>query len=431
MAYLPVGHSPKVIIRILYNIVYAVLLVPFAVVFAAAMPLRLRREFNASWKERLGIYPPQSGDASLPSVIVRCASLGETKVALRFIQKISGCRFIIAAGTLSARDCARQYLNERDVVFTPVDLYPFVRRFFSVFRPAAVIFVESDLWPEFLFGARDAGARSILVNGRFSPSSVRLGSKFKKLSREMLSLLEAFLVRYDSDTAALAVVGIAREKIGALGNIKYDFGSAPQQTSRVSMGYSDGDFVIVAGSTHLEDEKALAVALGKGIFASRPELKIVVVPRHVERAAQTAAIFKIFAPALLSAARSPAPRCLIVDKNGELEKYYSVASAAFIGGSFGTRGGQEPMTPAFFGKPVIYGPRMSKFADETSRLEAAGGAVRVASASALAEVLEMFAGDPAAVAVVGKKAKSAAMADVGAASRAAERVKEFIEGIPR
>ncbi|MDI6757475.1 MAG: glycosyltransferase N-terminal domain-containing protein [Endomicrobiia bacterium] len=419
------------ITRIFYNLLYCVLLAPFAAVFAILSPARFARELRASWKERLGIYPASSSASSddEPVVVVRCASLGETKVALKFIPNIKGFRFVIAAGTLSARDYARGYMKARDIVFTPPDIVPFVRNFFVIFRPIAVVFVESDLWPEFLRGAKEAGARAILVNGRFSPSSAAFAGRFKKLSLTALAPMDKFLVRYDSDAASLASIGMPPGKMLALGNIKYDFDVPPVSSDKSSLGYSDTDFLLVAGSTHCEDEKVLASALGD-IFTALPNLKLAVVPRHIDRRAETASILSAFAPVMQSFVEAEtgrtAPRCLIVDKMGELDKYYSIANVAFVGGSFGNRGGQEPMTPAYFAKPIIYGPRMTKFLDETSRLEAAGGAIRASSPRDFAEALGRFIKEPEYAVAVGQKAKSASSAECGAAGRASAILAEFL-----
>jgi len=120
------------------------------------------------------------------------------------------------------------------------------------------------------------------------------------------------------------------------------------------------------------------------------------------------------------------PLCLILDEMGLLEKFYAICSVAFIGGSFGSRGGQEPMSAAHCGKPVIYGPAMTKFSDETSRLEASGGAIKVSGHKELKSAIEKLFLEPSLAISVGQKALSASRDDLGSAARTLKEITDFI-----
>jgi 3-deoxy-D-manno-octulosonic-acid transferase len=59
---------------------------------------------------------------------------------------------------------------------------------------------------------------------------------------------------------------------------------------------------------------------------------------------------------------------------GELARFYALSDAAFIGGSLVDWGGQNLLEPAYYGKPVFFGPHMENFATLAEAFLERGGA---------------------------------------------------------
>lgn len=404
--------------RIIYNAVYLCLLFPAAIVFFIINPRRALHELRKSFFHRMGFYPKQSSPK--PTLVIRCASLGEVRVAARIVDALSAYHVVISVGTTSAFEYATKNKIGDSCVFTPPDFFFFTKNFFRRMKAKNLILIESELWPELLWSAKDAGMGVFLVNGRFSPKSVSVGKKLKGLIGQVLKNVDYFCVRYDSDKDALNLVGVPDGKIRVTGNIKYVFDGRVKSGFRRDLGFGENDIIITAGSTHKADELALAKAFG--ILRDKyKNVKMIVVPRHVERASDTLKLFgdsAVLYAAPGNDAGASEKRCFVVGEIGVLEKFYSICDIAVVGGSFGRRGGQDPIEPAFFSKPVVFGPQMKNFAAESGALLSVGGAFSVSDATELSEKLDLLINDAAlrnsmgenARKVVGSSAKKDTMA---------------------
>jgi len=78
---------------------------------------------------------------------------------------------------------------------------------------------------------------------------------------------------------------------------------------------------------------------------------------------------------------------LFIDAMGELAMAYALCDVAFIGGSLVKEGGHNPLEPAMFGKPVLFGPHMTDFREIENLLLDAGGAVRVENVKGLGQAV--------------------------------------------
>ncbi|MBK9430575.1 MAG: hypothetical protein IPN65_08895 [Elusimicrobia bacterium] len=110
----------------------------------------------------------------------------------------------------------------------------------------------------------------------------------------------------------------------------------------------------------------------------------------------------------------PAPEVLVLDTVGELAEIYGVATVAFVGGSLVRRGGQNPLEPARWGVPVVYGPSMENFREIDDALRAAGGARVAADGEALRAVVDRWLATPLERGGAGAAARSVADGERGA-----------------
>jgi 3-deoxy-D-manno-octulosonic-acid transferase len=166
---------------------------------------------------------------------------------------------------------------------------------------------------------------------------------------------------------------------------------------------------VVAGSTHQGEEDLLAKATEK-LWTGRPDLRLVLAPRHVGRAPGVAArLRKRGLTVALSGETGPLfpkTQAVVVESLGRLSAFYALATVAVVGGSFFPgRGGHNPLEPAALARPVIFGSHMASFDAEAKGLIEYGGA-RASRPEVLADDLAAWLDDPASAQAAGRAARA-------------------------
>lgn len=363
---------------------------------------RRGKEDPARRNERLG--RPALSRPEGPLVWVHGASVGEANSAVILIEKLlaeaPGAYVLLTTGTVtSAQIIAGRLPGHAFHQFAPVDLPDAVDGFLDHWRPDAVLWMESELWPNQLAELQRRAVPAALVNARMSARSFR---RWRRLPRSAAKLLAAFgqvLAQSPDDGERLAELGA--QNVGCFGNLKFSAAppaADPAALADLTAAVGDRPLWLFA-STH-PGEEALAAAAHRRLAADLPDLLTVVAPRHANRGAEIA---QELAGLGLAAARRalgavPDAACgiYLADTMGELGLFCRLAPVVAMGGSFVPHGGQNPVEPAQLGAAVLYGPHMFNFSEITQRLEAAGGALRLTDGEALAPALAGLLTDPAA-----------------------------------
>ena len=313
-----------------------------------------------------------------------------------------------------------------DLGYFPYDLPMTVGARLRRVRPAGIVLVETDLWPNFLHCAASSGIPVALVNARLSRRSFVGYRRARALVSPMLRSLAAIAVQSPTDAHRFRRLGVDAQKLTISGNLKHDqpppidpAGEAAAMRARLQVGADQP--VLVAGSTHEGDERALVLACRQWQrrFA---DLICVAAPRDPQRAS---AVIKAFARQGLEACRWSQLKAesrrrvpvVVVDQMGILARLYAAADLAFIGGSLSRCGGHNPLEAAAFARPVLYGPDMSDFSLVAEQLEAAGGALRVADGEALAVEGMRLLADRELAARIGLRARQVFETHRGAVER--------------
>ena len=232
----------------------------------------------------------------------------------------------------------------------------------------------------------------------------------------------------NEDIARWQSLGVLAEKIRVTGSIKFDSpAGAPTREAEfrallAPLGVTEKTPILLGGSTWFPEEKILADMLLR-LRAESPDLFLILVPRHVERAAE---IFRSLAP-LRVVRRSALPLTqpcdvLLVDTTGELRDWYSLATLVFVGKSLPgveQAGGQNPAEPAALGKPVLFGPQMENFASIVAHLVEHGAARTVADPDSLERESAALLREPAARSAMAVAASAALTSHSGATVRTA------------
>jgi 3-deoxy-D-manno-octulosonic-acid transferase len=390
---------------------------------------------------RLGSRRPRT--SSRPCVWVHGVSVGEVKAAARLVQEIEravpGVEIVITVTTDTGHRVARTRYPGRRVEFYPPDLSWIVNDALDALRPDLMILVESEFWPNFLFAARERRIPVALVNGKMSERSARRFQRFGAFSRHLLSCLHTLCVQLPLHEERFARLGVDRARIHVTGNMKFDNIPIKQDRPvddefRDLLGTGDGLPVVVAGSTHPGEERALA-RIHRRLADDGTPFRLVVAPRHPARAESVEADMRregadVVRRSALVPGRPPAPRQIVMlDTVGELERVYAQADVVFVGGSLVPHGGQNMMEPASLGRPVVVGPRVHNFRGEVEMLLDAGGLVLVRDVEGLEVTLRAWLHDLEGAAAMGTRAREAIERSKGATERTLERLRPLLEAL--
>lgn len=357
-------------VYLLYSILLFVVLLFLAPVYI--FKLRFRRKEKLHLRERLGLRLP-ARPAGRPFIWIHAVSVGEVLSLQSFVRglKTRYPKGVVGVSTLTGtgRRMAEEKMTAADLVFfIPFDFAWCVRRVLRRMDPDLLILAESEFWPRLL---REAGRRHVpvlLANGRISAASARRMRRLRAVLRVVLRPITRFLVQTERDRARLIDAGIEGRRTDVTGNLKCEVhlpalsGDAIAR-ARAELGIGPEERVLIAGSIHPGEEGPLLRAFQAARASGRP-VRFVLAPRHPEK---FQSLEKDFAGTGLIFARrtrpeaGPAWEVLILDTMGELAHFYALADAAFIGGSLVAWGGQNLLEPAFYGKPVFFGPHMDNF----------------------------------------------------------------------
>ena len=416
------------------------LLVPLglaASLFSRRMSANLDR---LPWRLGLGSYRELRAIEGSPRIWIHAASYGEVATLPRLVagarERYPRACLAVSVMTATGLRAARRTLEGIDAAFyLPYDLPWVARRLVRAIRPDLFVTVETEIWPNYLRQARRFGARVLMVNGRISTRSFPLYLRLRGLFSRVLACYDRLAAIGRGDAERLVRMGAGPERVTVTGNMKFDLvieGVRPEAAAilRDRLGLAPDAPVLVAGSTRPGEEEPLLEAY-RALLAHHPDLRLVIAPRHIERAAAVAALVKAagFTPLLRSGPAdggSPgdagprggrAGKVIILDTMGELMAAYGLATLAFCGGSLVPLGGQNPLEPAAWGKVVLHGPHMENFPEGAALLAEAGAGLAVRDAGALAEAAGRLLADGEGREERGRAGREAVLAHGGASAR--------------
>jgi 3-deoxy-D-manno-octulosonic-acid transferase len=378
------------------------------------------RRYRHRLGERFGRLSPSDGSRTL---WIHCASVGEVNVAKPVVQRLQkehpGLSIHVSTTTMAGRENAEKSFPGVRVGYFPLDLTGSVRRSLRRIKPAGVVLVELEVWPNFVRRCAREGIPVVVVNGRMSERSFPRYRRLRGLFGPVFRSLAAFGAQNEATAERMRAFGV--EPV-VTGNLKYDaaIGFDPAEAGREwreRLGLGDAP-VLVAGSTHDPEERILADTYTR-LRPRLPALRLVVAPRHLERIAEVekvieAAGLRCYKRSKIIPGGGAPDGVILLDTVGELARVYAAATAVFIGGTFCSRGGQNMLEPAALGKPIVSGPSLSNFEDIARTLVEAGGMAVLDNPIDLARAAGELLGDPDKARRVGEKCVEAVKSGRGA-----------------
>jgi len=373
---------------------YFLSLLFYRVIFLLLLPLVLlilvirsknHPEYRQRLFERLGFIDKNLGKNG---VVVHAASVGEVIALKAFIEKLLANQpnLPITITTFTPTGSAqvnKLFSGRVQHTYLPIDSFICTWLFLSRLKPKAMVFMETELWPNLISQCRNKDIRLLLVNGRLSKSSMRSYKKIAWLISPSLQAFDQILTQSQINQDHFKELGGEPLVCALSGNLKFDISITSSITNKqveLSQFVEGTRSLWVVASTHLGDE-ALILKVFKRVYQQYPELLLVIVPRHPER-------FNEVTELSIKAGFSTCKRSeneqvdttthvWILDTLGELMPMCAVADIVTMGGSFSHIGGHNPLEPALFKKPIIVGPDMNNFTEVMEQLTQAEGIIQL------------------------------------------------------
>lgn len=388
-------------------------------------------KYIAGLRQRLGAVPPLDGK---PVIWLHCVSVGETQAARPLAQRLKQAfphhALVVSTVTLTGQTLARDVFRDQaeSVFYFPFDWRWSARRALKAINPAAVLIMETELWPNFL---RECKARRIpvaLVNGRISRQSYRRYKMIKFFLRRVLSCLSIAVMQSEIDAERLESLGMAREKLFTAGNLKFDSEVAGELSGRTEelkqrFGLRSGAPLILAASTHSPEEEMMLESI-KQLRMKQP-VRLMIAPRRPERFNEVAALIQ--KSGLNWARKTNAPQredtdaaVILLDTIGELRATYSLADVVFVGGSIVDKGGHNVLEPAAAGAAVVTGAHTHNFHAVVDLMVEAGALVQLPPVITTKEITNVFSNllaSPGDRDALGRRAKQLVTDNQGATDR--------------
>lgn len=385
-------------------------------------------------RERLGFFTaPQLALLTGGKCLwIHAVSVGETRAAAPLLKALRAAYpdylLVLSNVTETGHQIAREIAEVDLCLFFPFDLSWVVKRVLRQIRPAAIVIVETEIWPNFIRHAQVAGIPVILVNGRISDRSFPRYRRVRRLMKPILDQLSACCMQTELDARRIVELGAEASRVVVTGNLKFDMrvttpDAEQREALRRTFRLPANLPVWVAGSTHAGEEEII-IDVYRELVAAGARLLLILVPRHPERCRGVGEMLtgRGLTVRLRSAVTATDPwldsgEVLLVDTIGEMLTFYALADLVFVGGSLVPVGGHNVLEASLLEKPVVFGSHMHNFKEIAKLLQASGGGLMVGNRPELLAAVRQLLADPGRCAAMGRAGGQLSRRNAGATEK--------------
>lgn len=390
-----------------------VILTLYRVLWWVFLPGIIVMRFFRDWRSPLGLrhFGDRFGfhDVKSADLLIHAVSLGEVRAVTPLVKRLLAdypARTILFTSTTltgseqiqrSFKDALKS--GQLTHTYLPLDFGPSMARFLKKVSPRAILIMETEIWPNFIYQAKKRHIPLFIISACLSDRSYRRYQKISKTIHDLLSDVEV-LAQTNEDVLRFEVLGVkSAEKMG---NIKYDLVVPEKVFERLQIlegQRAPNSLYWIAASTHEEEEEIMIESFIEARKKS-PNLRMILAPRHPERFLEVKSLLEEYVDAhdFKLSIRSEGELTdldrnadiWLIDTLGELLLFYGFSDITTVGGSFVPIGGHNILEPAYFSKPIIVGPHMEENREILQSFEA-NNAVKQVQADALSKAIVDFA----------------------------------------
>jgi len=358
------------------------ILTPFFILLTFCR-LILKKEDKLRFKEKIysSSFNPERDDKK-KLIWFHAASIGEVLSILPLIEKINNSNkeleFLITTVTLSSANLLKKTLTRSKNIkhrFFPFDTRNLSKEFLSKWKPDLVCFVDSEIWPNFLFEIKEKDIPLVLINARITKKSFRKWNFFSNFAKEVFNNFDLCLACSEESKNNLKALQV--KKLSHIGNLKFTVKIDGEKLNQTNLKILNNFKVWCAASTH-EGEEIVAIKTHLEIKKKYKNVLTIIIPRHINR---TSDIQKLTSKFNLNSQIlndgdivNSDKEILIINSFGVLYKYFDYCKSIFVGKSlvkkFKKSGGQNPIEAAKFGCKIYFGPYVYNFQEVYEFLKA-------------------------------------------------------------
>ncbi|MDC0059472.1 3-deoxy-D-manno-octulosonic acid transferase [Pelagibacteraceae bacterium] len=358
-----------------------------------------KKEHPIRYKEKLSKIKIKKNTGFLTWFHV--ASVGEAMSVLPLIEKLKESEkvktiLITSITVSSATVLEKKFLQDEKVIhqFLPLDVPVLVNKFLNHWSPDLCIFIDSEIWPNLIFGIKNRNIPLLLVNGRITKKTFQRWNYLKKFSKKVFEKFDLCLTSNRETETYLQKLGA--KNIKNYGNIKF------ANTKTISKDGLSSDFLFkiknrtiwCAASTH-PTEEIFCVKTHMLIKKYYKNILTIIIPRHINRIQKiTEEIskenLKVCHYKNFKEINSDTD-ILLIDTYGESSKFYQISKCVFLGKSLNESlshdSGQNPIEASRMGCKIFHGPYITNFSEIYKYLKSLGVTHEISSSDELSKSL--------------------------------------------
>ncbi|MBI3589921.1 MAG: hypothetical protein HY094_00910 [Candidatus Melainabacteria bacterium] len=297
-------------------------------------------------------------------------SVGEFNAILPLIEKINISKnqypIMVSCTTKAAYNLANKITKNKDILvfYFPFDFPVIINKLLNFAKIKLLIITETEIWPNILSICNKRNIPTILVNARLSDKSFRNYFLFKFYFKKIINLFSIVLAQSDNDANKFEKLGLAKNKVKVLGNLKFvsdSNGNNKSANNDFFNPYENKEKVItlIFASTHKGEEK-IAIETLKRLSTDFSNIRLIIAPRHTNRINEVINVIKNsnLIPVLKSEKQliKSSSEIFVLNTIGELQSYYKISDISVIGGTFAKIGGHNILEPIRANSYTIIGP---------------------------------------------------------------------------
>jgi 3-deoxy-D-manno-octulosonic-acid transferase len=396
--------------------------------------MKRRGGYKVRFGDRFGRYPQEVIDRLTKlkrPVWIHAVSVGEVYVAGQVMRALRDykpdTKFVLSTTSSTGWKEAEKLVATEDVlIFYPLDFPSSIKRAIQAIQPSMFIMTEAEIWPNMIRACHAAVIPVYLINARISDKSLSGYRLLRFWFSPILNMFTKIFAQSSADKTRLVDMGAHPDLVEITGSFKFDVANrntakeASIQTFLSRFGIGTQQTVLLGGSTW-PGEDAILIDIFKRIRSRYPHLRLVIVPRHFEKAdavqteIEKAGLRCIRKSRLAPDATAPTDSASVIlaDTTGELMGFYGNADIVFVGKSLCEHGAQNMIEPCLCGTVTLVGPYTENFRPVMTDLLEAQALIQVQDAAQLEREIIRFLDDPAARHAIGTRATAAVIRRTG------------------
>ena len=356
-----------------------------------------KKEDSKRFLEKIGKFNKKNINNNL--IWFHGSSVGEILSIIPLIEKLEKRKnikkILITSNTLSSAKIIKKLkLKKTFHQFFPLDTEFLVEKFLNHWKPKAVFFIDSEIWPNMILKIKEKDIPLILLNARITKKSFQKWSSILSFSKKIFNEFDLCLGQNAKTCNYLKILGA--KNIKKIGNLKFSQSSSElkdKSNPKIKKIFKKKKIILSAISTH-KGEELFCGKVHNNLKKKYKNIISIIIPRHIHRAHEikqelNSNGLKVHLHTSKRKINSDTD-IYLVDTFGETKSFLKLSKIAFMGKSIYAYGGQNPIEAARLGNRIVHGPNIENFFEVYDFLGKQGISTKIKSYKGLEDLVVKF-----------------------------------------